>query len=266
MAGLKGALSEGTRCIANIFQIRFSRYVKNAMNHTKTVLTANSMTANILKSIYNINPIVQIEIGLNNISENNTPNNIGNLKILWSGVFEHRKALHLLMMALSNLPDYVHYELHVLGKGQVEKRWRNIADKLGITKNIRWLGWLPHKEALEQFKWANVFVFTSLRDTTGTVVLEAISNGLPVICLDHQGAADIVTNECGIKVAVTNPAGAIKGLRDALVLLHDDKEKRMALAIGALARAKDFLWENQVEVFKDIYSNAIKITDGVYVN
>ena len=66
----------------------------------------------------------------------------------------------------------------------------------------------PHEEALRQYAKADVFAFTSLRDTTGGVIAEALAAGLPVICMDHQVAHDVVTEDCGIKIPVTTPEEA----------------------------------------------------------
>ena len=88
---------------------------------------------------------------------------------------------------------------------------------MGVAGHIAWLGWLPHREAIEQYAWADAFVFSSLRDTTGTVVVEALAAGLPVICLDHQGVHDVVTDDCGLKIPVTTPREVIAGLSDAIV-------------------------------------------------
>jgi glycosyltransferase involved in cell wall biosynthesis len=256
-AGFRGALSEGTRNVLNTIQIRFSRRVRNAMRRACVVMAATSLTARELKSVFGIDPLVQLDVGSKNISEEKVRDTTAGLKIVWSGLFEHRKGLQLLLQALSQMPKNTQFELHVLGKGPLDSKWRNLADKLGVSGYIRWLGWLPHNEAIDQYDWANVFVFTSLRDTTGTVILEALSHGIPVICLDHQGAADVVTSKCGIKVAVTNPAEAIAGIRNALVQLHDDKGKRMLLSRGALVRAQDFLWEKHTDAMRDIYNRII---------
>ena len=97
------------------------------------------------------------------------------------------------------------------------------------------LGKLPRPDVLDQYRWADVFVFTSLRDTTGTVVLEALAAGLPVICLDHQGAHDVVTEQCGIKIPLARPGQMIDGLRDAMVALARDPDRRRRLRPWARA-------------------------------
>ena len=122
---------------------------------------------------------------------------------------------------------------------------------------MTWMGCLPFEEALRQYDWANALAFTSLRDTSGNVVLEALAHGLPVICLDHQGVRDIVTPECGIKVPVTRPREVIDGLTGALTTLARDPALRERLGRGALERAREYLWSRQGERMADVYRQVL---------
>jgi glycosyltransferase involved in cell wall biosynthesis len=119
------------------------------------------------------------------------------------------------------------------------------------------LGWLPHDETLRQYHWAQVFLFTSLRDTTGTVVLEALAAGLPVVCLDHQGARDFVTDQCGIKVPVTTPGKTIDGLRDAIAALARDPSYRRRLGEGAVRRAERYAWPHNGAQLAEVYRRVL---------
>ena len=175
------------------------------------------------------------------------------LRILWSGVFEHHKALHLLLMALGKVSSGVDFRIRILGSGPLKKRWKRMAGKYRIENHFSWMGWLSHAEALAQYEWADVFVFTSLRDTCGTVVLEALSRGVPVICLDHQGVGDVITDQCGIKIPVTRPKEVVAGLKDAIVRLANDRTRLQVLSAAALARARQYLWEDNGRQMGTIY-------------
>jgi len=102
---------------------------------------------------------------------------------------------------------------------------RSLARHLSIDGRTRWLGWLPHDEVLGHYASADVFVFTSLRDTSGNVVLEALAAGVPIICLDHQGVRDIVAERCGVKVPVTTPEASIDAITAALAGLARNRER-----------------------------------------
>lgn len=243
-AGFEGALMEGLRTIINWCQFRLSPRVRLAAQKAACVVAANTEIQHSFRKIHRVNAQVLLDIGVEKIAHREDftciPHNP--LRLLWSGNFKHHKALPLLLQALPLLPPEVSYELKILGAGPLEARWQELARHLGVADRCQWLGWLPHERAMKMYEWADVFVFTSLRETTGTVVLEALSQGVPVICLDHQGARYVVNGTCGIKIPVTTPGGVIRGLRDALVEMAADPEKTRALSRGALARAQDFLW------------------------
>ncbi len=115
------------------------------------------------------------------------------------------------------------------------------------------MGWLDHASAQAQFDWADLFVFTSLRDTTGTVALEALAAGTPVVCLDHQGVRDVVTESCGIKLPVTTPRKVCSDLRDSLVRCHENRSMLEQLSEGALRRAECYTWTKQAKQLAAVY-------------
>jgi glycosyltransferase involved in cell wall biosynthesis len=181
----------------------------------------------------------------------------GPLRILWSGALITRKALSLLIKALARLPRDMSYELRVLGDGPLRARYERLACRMGVSRNITWLGWRPHSEALEQYPWADIFVFTSLRETTGTVVLEAIACGLPIVYLDHQGVHDILGDDCGVGILVSTPAAAVVHLSEAIAALARDPRWRERLANGALQRARRFTWNRRGRELSLVYKSVL---------
>jgi peptidoglycan/xylan/chitin deacetylase (PgdA/CDA1 family) len=121
---------------------------------------------------------------------------------------------------------------------------------------------LPHDEALRHYQWADAFVFTSLRDTTGTVVLEALGAGLPVVCLDHQGAHDVVTAECGVKIPVRTPRQVVEDLAQAITRLAQAPAQRQRLGQGAMERARQYLWSRQGERVAAVYEEVLSAPSG----
>jgi glycosyltransferase involved in cell wall biosynthesis len=100
---------------------------------------------------------------------------------------------------------------------------------------------------------ADLFCFTSLRDTSGNVVLEALAAGVPVVCFDHQGVGDIVSESCGVKIAVTDPKQAIADWARALRELATDTERLLQLSAGTTAQARRFLWDANGDAVNAIY-------------
>jgi glycosyltransferase involved in cell wall biosynthesis len=259
-AGVSGAISEAFRNILNTWQMRFGRRVGKAARRAAVVLAATTTNARSLARRCISPPRVLLETGVHTTAQpQRNFDHSGALRILWSGVFEHRKALHLLLEAVAELPAEVVGEIRILGRGPLDARWKKIAKKLGVESRCRWLGWLDQPQALEEFRGADVFAFTSLRDTSGNVVLESFAAGTPVVFLDHQCVADMVTGDCGVKLTVTNPRDVVRRLRETLVRLHLDRDELARLSQGAIRRAEHYAWNRQGERMAAIYREVLGI-------
>jgi glycosyltransferase involved in cell wall biosynthesis len=201
-----------------------------------------------------------LDVGINELGDEtrHEPPLKNRLRILWAGLLEPRKALPVLIEATAQLPPDIDWDVQVLGDGPLHEACRAQAQALGVDDRFAWLGWRDRREALARYGWADVLAFTSLRDTTGTVVLEALSHGVPVACLDHQGAGDIITPECGVKIAVTTPREVVADLAKALEDLARDPDRRLKLRQGARQRACLYLWPRLGEQMAECYRRVLR--------
>jgi glycosyltransferase involved in cell wall biosynthesis len=258
-AGLLGAVSEGLHTIANGLQLRLSGRVRSAARRAQLLLAANSSIQRDFARVHGISAEVILETGappVASVPRRRDPAR-REIRILWSGEFTPRKCLPLLLRALPRLPADVPYRVRVLGRGPQGPAWQRLARRLGVAERIEWLGWLPHQEALDQYRWADLFVFTSLRDTTGTVVLEALAAGLPVICLDHQGVHDVVSEQCGCKIPPTNPRDVAGRLAEAICALARDPGRWEQCSAAAIRRAEEYSWPRQGERMAEAYRRVL---------
>ena len=169
------------------------------------------------------------------------------MKLSWSGQHTHRKALPTLFRSLSR-SDVI----DVLGEGHETVRWKRLTVKLGVSNQIVWHGWLPKDKAQSVVSQADVFVITSLRDLTSTVLIEALAAGKPIVCLDHCGFSDVVDETCGIKIPVGAPRDVIDSFATTLKKL-EDVTFRNSLSEGAKRRAAEYAWSKKKDVLKKIY-------------
>jgi glycosyltransferase involved in cell wall biosynthesis len=256
---LRGAARELVRNVVNACQLRFSPRVRSAMHASAAVLAANREVARDLDRRFGCTPRVQLETGVSDVRP--TPRAARDadapLKILWTGRLRSWKGLPILLRALADLPSGRKYVLRVMGAGSCLGRWQRLAAKLGIDGNIEWAGWPSYSEQLPHYEWADVFAFTSLRDTSGAGLLEALAAGAPIIGLDHQGAADVMSRDCAIPIPAASPKTAIAGFRDAIERLTIDGTELARLSEGAIARAREFHWDRQWRVMQSIYREAL---------
>jgi len=153
-------------------------------------------------------------------------------------------------------------EFIIVGAGPERPRLEALVRALGLVPYVRIANWMPRDE-LQQFMGScDVFLFSSLRDGGGAVVVEAMAAGLPVICFDHAGPGLHVTAECGIKVLPRSPGQAIRELGDALEQLYQDRELRRRMGAAARVRAeKVYLWDRLGDRLSEIYAQVL--SDGV---
>jgi glycosyltransferase involved in cell wall biosynthesis len=257
------AFKEAARGFSNWFSLRKGR-VQQAAKAAAVVIGANSTNQHDYQKAFGREVGLLLETGLHRVDDPDRARfeervadaSAGRaekpLRILWSGELQTRKALPLLLRALASMQD-VAWELRVLGDGPMRARWQAEAAQLGIGERIEFLGRLPFSEAVAQMQLAELFVFTSLRDTSGNVILEAMAAGVPVVTFHHQGAGDMVDDRSGIRLPVTEPAQAVRDFAEAIRALAADPARLLALSYGATERARDFLWDRNGDTINAIY-------------
>ena len=250
-AGFKAGLKERLRTVLNNRQLR-GRRVAEALSDAHTVVAATRDTRDALRRIVDrdVEVVSELTVPEGPPRPPRTPEP-GELKVLWSGLHEPRKCLSLLLKAAAGLPVRV----RVLGDGEMRGRWQRVAEEAGVADRVEWMGWVPHAAAAAHYDWADAFAFTSVRDTTGTVLLEALAAGLPVVTLDHQGARDVVTDDCGLRVSADSPAKAVGELHEALRTLATDLGLRRRLSEGAVRRADAYRIDAKRAQWNDVWDH-----------
>jgi glycosyltransferase involved in cell wall biosynthesis len=257
--GLKGAAYYTARNLLNDFDRRFRRLPRLAFQKASGgVIAATSGIEKEIRRFYSVPSTVIPEIGIPPIAAHEpTRRTEGQpLQLVWSGNHLPGKALPLLLKALSIVGERVDWRLTVLGSGPCMGAWRKLSGKLGLEARIHWTGQLRRDQALLTMQQAHVLVITSVYDLTSTVLVEALSNGLPVICPDHCGFRDAIDETCGIKVPIETPAQLIDGFAKAVVGLSNE-DTRYTMAMGAVQRSEKYAWEFKSIAVDKIYNEMV---------
>lgn len=160
------------------------------------------------------------------------------LRVLFVGSLGQRKGLSYLFAACRGLRSAV--ALTVIGRKPAEP----CAALDRELRDVRWIPSRPHQEILTEMAAHDVFVFPSLFEGFGLVLLEAMAMGLPVITTAHTAGPDLL--EDGVE-------GFIVPIRDAaalaakLELLHREPARLAEMSRRARLRARGFTWENYEE-------------------
>lgn len=255
--GIKGAVFYTCYNLINSWQMHTNWRVKSAINKADALISATVKIKEKIQKLYSKDSVLIPEVGFTGSADNAFAqrNDGEKLRICWSGLHIPRKALNLLLEALSVVRrDDI--ELHVIGQGEKTNEWKKMAIRLGLD-NIVWHGWVERSKALDIMQSCHLFCITSLNDLTSTVILEALSYGMPVIALDHCGFSNVITEHCGRKITIKNKKQVVRDFALAINEIADDEALRRRLSEGARKRALEYNWEEKANIICRIY-NQIK--------
>jgi glycosyltransferase involved in cell wall biosynthesis len=263
--GVRGGLYFLARNLLNNWDRRYRQLPKRAFAKAEGgIIAATTGIQKEIRRFYGYDSTVISEIGLPPIIRNTPSQRLPSepLSLVWCGNHQPGKALPFLLETLQLLPAELNWRLTIIGGGPCTAHWQRIAWNHGVDKRCDWLGQVPRQTVLQKMQKAHVLVITSVYDLTSTVLVEALANGLPVICPDHCGFTDAITSECGIKVPASSKRELVQGLRSAIVRLNDETV-RLRLADGALRRSSEYEWDPKARMVNNIYyRKACRIGDS----
>src|SRR6185437_15665416 len=111
--------------------------------------------------------------------------------------------------------------------------------------NARFVGYRTGGDLADHFAAADLFAFSSVTETFGNVVLEALASGLPVVALRAGGIGEIV--QPGVTGLLLDPDATPERFARAVLTLVDDAELRRRIAGSARAYALTQSWDAIME-------------------
>lgn len=239
--------------------VRFSPFLRKTARASRVALATNHETADLLKLLGARDVRLWLDSGIPADFIRNTKISKANgdtFTLLWVGRMLPRKALPLALEAFAEARD-VRARLVIAGDGEMRQTWEKCAKALHLENNVEFLGAVPWSEMPSLYRSADAFLFTSLRDSYGMQVLEAMGHGLPILTLDHQGVGTFVPPDAGIKVPVTNPRETVRGIVSAIRELALDPQIRRSLGDAGRAFAETQTWERRAERMSKLYEEVL---------
>ncbi|MCM1136252.1 MAG: glycosyltransferase [Clostridium sp.] len=86
------------------------------------------------------------------------------------------------------------FRLALIGEGPRRKELEKLAGRLGLKEELIFVGTVSNREIKNYCHAADAFLFTSLSETQGIVLLESMAAGTPVIALRATGVSDVIVN------------------------------------------------------------------------
>lgn len=203
-----------------------------ASGFTKRTLIENGIWAEKIKIVpYGVNHKVFVE-------RKECKRNKDTLKVLFVGSLNQRKGLSYLASAIKQLQNNsCNIEFIVTGRGIIDKELvlkyglKNVVIKLNVAR----------EELVSIYQDADVFVFPSLCEGFGHVILEAMATGLPVIATENTAGPDIITD--GYDGFIV-PVRQVDALVEKLDHLYHNPDVNCTMGKRAAETARKYTWEN----------------------
>ena len=157
-----------------------------------------------------------------------------------------RKGHHLVIEALAQIPDA---ELYIAGGGEEEGNLRRLADQLGVTSRVHFLGAMPQAKLRTLYSAVDCLVLASSREGWANVLLEAMACGTPVVATNVWGTPEVVAApEAGVLMDERSAGGIVRGVAILRAALPTRSATR--------AYAEQFSWqpttEGQLALFRRV--------------
>lgn len=156
-----------------------------------------------------------------------------------------------LKMAALVLPQKPNTHFLVIGRGPEEDALKALAQKLGISENVHFLGYQKAVKTL--LKAVDVFAMTSAKEGLGTAVLDAFAAGLPVVCTKVGGLPEMVTHEENGWLGIDPPS-----LAEGMLQLLNNAEDRKEMGLKNRGKVKKFSVATMGEETMKIYQSLQK--------
>jgi glycosyltransferase involved in cell wall biosynthesis len=234
-------------------------FLKEMFRKATLIFTKTGQTRDFVPLQYHYKTINYLEIGTPSLITKREILDLSAFNILFAGRLIYLKGFDIAIPAIDQFSKkYIgSYSYTIIGEGNYEKRIHDLISGSGADLNIDILGWIGKKELSNYYKKASVLLFPSYHDSSGNVVLEALSFGIPVICLDCGGPAEILGDklkELVIRTRVSSKEIIIGSITEKLLRLATDKNFYQDMSEKSFQRAKELEWSKVV-------SNAYNLID-----
>jgi len=180
----------------------------------------------------------------------------GDFTLMFTGSYWERKGLRYIIEALSLLPR-LDVKLLIVGSGD-EKFYGEIAELKQVRERIIFVS---HSSVLwEYYAASDVFVFPTIYEPFGLVIIEAMANGLPVITSRVAGAADFITD--GVDGLLLSDPGDINNLAAKIKLLFSDAGLRKTMGERARKTAEKLSWDWVAQKTLEVYNSVLNRERG----
>lgn len=256
---------ESLRSFINLQLMALNPFLRKALKKCNLVLATNQETVQLSQKMTAKNVQLFLDSGLPpEYFAIEPPRRVesSELRLLWLSRIEPRKGLFLALEALSKVNPTIPFKLTIIGDGSLDSYVTQWIKQFNLVTKVDYRGSLPWTEVQNAYLNNDVFLFTSLRDSYGSVLLEAMSQALPIITLNHHGARDFVPNKGAIKVPMIKPDETVAALAQAVEYMYKNPQERLEMGRASYKFAKQQAWNYKAVAISKYYEQILQNFSG----
>jgi glycosyltransferase involved in cell wall biosynthesis len=162
------------------------------------------------------------------------------------------KGYDLVITALKSLPGV---SLLIAGNGPERENLQNLAQHLGVSERVRFLGEVPHQQLADYYGSVDALVLASSREGWANVLLEAMACGTPVVATRVGGSPEVVAApEAGVLVSERTPDALADGIRRLLAAYPERIQTR--------TYAEGFSWDHTTQGQLRLFERILETSPG----
>ena len=175
----------------------------------------------------------------------------GRPRVLFVGRLAEQKGVRYLVEAMAHMRAQA-AEVCLVGDGPERGMLEEQVRRHGLEHRVSFLGFQPHETIPALMATADLLVLPSIYEELGSVLVEGMHAGLPIVATDTGGISDAV-GDAGVLVPPRDP----ESLAEALDAVLADSARRMELAAAARRRSRDYHWDALAERVLAAYDSAL---------
>jgi len=177
--------------IGKLYEKLYFWFYKNTLFLTGS----NSTKKDLIKFGINNKNIIVLAHGLFLKPVENLPNKEKNLTLLFVGRLVKMKGIEDALKIFKHIHDKViTSKFWIIGDGSKEylKKLKKLTTDLEINRSTKFYGYVTEENKLRMYQKAHFLIHTSVREGFGLTVIEANSQGTPVLAYNNPGLWDII--------------------------------------------------------------------------
>lgn len=183
--------------------------------------------------------------------------------IVFVGRLAKEKNVDLLLSAHKNIiKEQKDINLIIIGDGPDMEEYKETSKKLGIEKNVIFVGKVPWEEIPAYYRVADVFATASKSETQGLTVIEAMAASVAPICIDDESFRNTVIDGLNGRIFETQ-----EEYENIVLELYKDKRQLDQLQrqarLNAEVHSSKYYAESVLDVYKHVIENKQNDNYGV---